>query len=69
MLSLMLDSTFKNLCLMLPFIGLEQGKVIVEKHDRKTLYSMLSKCYHHLHTSCKNVIVLMKIVVWIKKFK
>ncbi len=57
MLSLMWDSTFKNLCLMLLFIGLEQGKVIVEKHDIKTLYPMLSKCYHHLHTLSKNVIV------------
>jgi hypothetical protein len=43
MLSLMLDSTFKNLCLMLPFIGLVQGRVIVEKHDRQNLVSHVVK--------------------------
>jgi hypothetical protein len=39
------------------FIGLEQGKVIVKRYDRKTLYPMLLKCHHHLHPLSKNVIM------------
>lgn len=65
MLSLILDTKFKNLNLMSSFIGLEQGKTIVEKYDRKTLYPM-SKCYYHLHPLCENTIVdqcMNKIVV------
>ncbi len=59
MLSLMLDSTFKNLCLMLPFIGLEQGKVIVEKNmiEKPCIpccQNVIIICTHQL---CKNVIV------------
>ncbi len=57
MLSLMLDPRFKNLHLMSSFIGLEQGKSIVEKYDIKTLYPMLLKCYHHLHSLFENAIV------------
>jgi hypothetical protein len=57
MLSLMLDLKFKNLCLMFSFIALEQGNVIVEEYDRKTLYPMLLNCYHHLHSLFENVIV------------
>jgi hypothetical protein len=49
MLSLMLDHKFKNLHLVSSFIGLEQGKANVEEYDKKTLYPMLLKCYHHLH--------------------
>jgi hypothetical protein len=52
MLSLMLDPRFKNLHLMSSFIGLEQGKSIGE-----TLYPMLLKCYHHLHSLFENAIV------------
>jgi hypothetical protein len=37
------------------FIGLEQNKSIVEKYDRKTLYPMLLKCYHHLHPLFENL--------------
>jgi hypothetical protein len=36
------------------FIGLEKGKTIIEKYDRKILYPMLLKCYHHLHPLSKN---------------
>jgi hypothetical protein len=49
MLSLMLDPKFKTLCLMSSFINLEQSKAIVEKYDKKSLFSMLLKCYYHLH--------------------
>ncbi len=37
MLSLMSDHTFKNLHLMFSLIGLEQGKAIIEKYDKKNL--------------------------------
>jgi hypothetical protein len=57
MLSLMLDLKFKNLHLMFSFIALEQGKVIVEEYDRKTLYPMLLNNCHHLHPLFENVIV------------
>jgi hypothetical protein len=48
-------SRFKYLQLRFSFIGLEQGHF--QKYDRKTLYPMLLKCYHHLHPLSKNVIV------------
>ncbi len=54
---LILDTRFKNLRLVFSFIGLEQSKTIVEKYDRKTLYPMLLKCYHHLHMLSKNTVV------------
>ncbi len=54
MLFLLLDSKFKNLHLVSSFIGLEQSKSIVEEYDRKTLYPMLLKCYHHLHPLFEN---------------
>ncbi len=57
MLSLMLDLKFKNLHLMFSFIALEQGKVIVEEYDKKTLYAMWLNYYHHLHPFFENVIV------------
>jgi hypothetical protein len=41
MLSLMLNHLFKNLCLMSSFIT-KQGKTIVEKHNKKTLYPMFA---------------------------
>jgi hypothetical protein len=56
MLSLILDTKFKNLNLVSSFIGLEQSKTIVEKYNKKTLYPML-KCYHHLHPLSENTIV------------
>jgi hypothetical protein len=49
MLSLMLDSQFKNLHLVSSFVGCEQGISIVQEYDRKSLQPMLLKCYHHLH--------------------
>jgi hypothetical protein len=30
-------------------IGHEQGKVIVEEYDKKSLFPMFLKCYYHLH--------------------
>ncbi len=49
MLSLMLDPRFKIIHLVSSFIGLEQGKAIVEEYDKKFLFFMLMKCYYHLH--------------------
>ncbi len=49
MLYLMLDSRFKSFCLVSSFVGHEQGISIVKEYDRKSLQSMLLKCYHHLH--------------------
>jgi hypothetical protein len=45
---LMLDLRFKSFCLTSSFVGKEQGVVIVEKYDRKSLYAMLLKCHHPL---------------------
>jgi hypothetical protein len=42
---------------MSSFIGLKQGKTIIEEYDRKTLYPMLLKCHHNLHPLFENVIV------------
>jgi len=56
-LSLMFNPRFQNLHLMFSFIGLEQVKFIVEKYNIKTLYPMLLKCYHHLHSLFENAIV------------
>jgi hypothetical protein len=49
MLALMLDFKFKNLRLIFYFIGNEHGVVIVENCDRKCLFPMFLKFYHHLH--------------------
>jgi len=49
MLSLMLDPRFKTFHLVSSFIGHEQGKTIVEKYDKKSLFPMLFKCCYHLH--------------------
>jgi hypothetical protein len=32
---------------MSSFIGCEQGKVIIEKYDKKSLFPMPMKCYYH----------------------
>jgi hypothetical protein len=53
----MLNLKFKNFRLMFSFIALEQGKVIIEEYDRKTLYPILLNWYHHLHPLFQNVIV------------
>jgi len=34
---------------MSSLIGHEQGKVIVEEYDKKSLFPMFLKCYYHLH--------------------
>jgi hypothetical protein len=49
MLSLMLDPIFKSLCLISFFVVREEGVNIVDEYDRKTLYPMFLKGYHHLH--------------------
>ncbi len=49
MLSLMLDPRFKTLRFVSSLIVHEKGKAIVEEYDKKSLFSMLSKCYYHLH--------------------
>ncbi len=54
MFSLMLDSRFKRLCLISSFIGHEQNIFILEEYNKKSLYPMLVKCYHHLHPLASN---------------
>ncbi len=49
MFFLMLDPRFKTFCLVSSFIGCEQGKAIVEKYDKKSLFHMFLICYYHLH--------------------
>jgi hypothetical protein len=49
MLSLLLNPRFKTLRLVSSLIGHEQGKAIVEKYDKKSLFLMFLKCYYHLH--------------------
>ncbi len=48
MLSLMLDPKFKSFHLVSSFVGREVDVNIVDEYDRRTLYLMLLKCYHHL---------------------
>ncbi len=45
----MLNLRFKTFHLVFSFIGCEQGKVIVEKYDKKKLFIMFLKCHYHLH--------------------
>jgi hypothetical protein len=49
LLSLMLNLRFKTLRLVSSLIGREQGKTIIEKYDKQTLFPMFLKCYYHLH--------------------
>jgi hypothetical protein len=51
----MLDLRFKNLCLVYTFVDWKEGVSIVDKYDRKTLYPMLLKCYHHLHPMIESI--------------
>ncbi len=46
---LMLDLKLKSLFIISSFVGKEQGVVLVEKYDKKSLYPMLIKCHEHLH--------------------
>jgi hypothetical protein len=55
MLSFMLDLRFKSLCLVFSFVGRKEGVNIVDEYDRRTLYPMFLKCYHHLHPMKKIV--------------
>jgi hypothetical protein len=51
MIFLMLDSRFKSLHFVFSLkFGREQKKVIIEEYDTKSLFAMLFKCHHHLHT-------------------
>jgi len=47
MIFLMLDSRFKSFRIVSSFVGREQGVVLVEEYDRKSLYPMLVKCHEH----------------------
>jgi len=49
MFSSMLDHRFKTPHFVSSFIGHEQGKTIVEKYNKKSLFFMFLKCHHHLH--------------------
>ncbi len=55
MLSLVLDPRFKTLRLISSFIAWKEGVSIVDECDRKKLYPMLLKCYHHLHPMTKSI--------------
>jgi uncharacterized membrane protein len=54
MLFFMLDLRFKSLGLVSLFFGWEEGVSFVDEYDRRTLFPMFFKCYHHLHpmTEC-----------------
>ncbi len=54
MIFLMLDPRYKSLPILSSFVKMEQGVVIVEKYDRKSLYPMLVKCHEHLHLLVKS---------------
>jgi hypothetical protein len=45
----MLDTRFKRLKLISCFIGCEHKVTIVKEYDRKSLFPMLLKFYHHLY--------------------
>jgi hypothetical protein len=51
----MLDPRFKNLCLVSFVLSGEEGVSIMDECDKKTLYPMFLKCYHHLHPMTKFV--------------
>jgi hypothetical protein len=68
MLTLMLYSRFKSLKLISSFVGDEHEMSIDQKYDRKSLFLMLLKFYHHLHPlfeiESSYVIKLMNITTW-----
>jgi len=47
MIFLMLDPRFKSLRILSSFVGREQGVVLVEEYDRKSLYPIFVKCHEH----------------------
>jgi hypothetical protein len=66
----MLDPTFKNICLVLSFIGHEQGVSIVKECDKTFSFPMFLKFHHHSYPMVKYKVVLltkkiMRIVVYI----
>jgi hypothetical protein len=71
MIFLMLDPRYKNLCIISSFVGREQGVVLVEEYDRKSLYPMLVNCHEYLHPLVRlemNLlakIFLVTIAIWI----
>ncbi len=48
-ISLMLHPRYRSLRIISSFVKREQGVVLVEEYDRKSLYPMLVKCHEHLH--------------------
>jgi hypothetical protein len=69
MLTLMLDPIFKRLRLIFFLIGGELGVAIATKYDKKSLFLMLLKSYHHLHPLLQLKVPLlshlMKTTIWI----
>jgi hypothetical protein len=51
----MLDLRFKSLHLVSSFVNQEEGVNIATEYDRKTLYPMLLKFYHHLHPMTNSI--------------
>ncbi len=49
MFSFILYHRFKTLCLVSSFVGCEQGKAIMEEHDKKSLFRLFFKCHYPLH--------------------
>jgi hypothetical protein len=44
----MLDPKYKSLSIAFSFVE-KKGVVLIEEHDKKSLYHMLVKCHEHLH--------------------
>jgi hypothetical protein len=55
MLALMLNRRFKSLCPVSSILGQEEGVSIMDECDKKTLYPMFLKYYHHLHPLTKSI--------------
>lgn len=49
MKGLMMDAQHKAMCLVSLLFGKEQGIEYVNEDDSKSFYTMLLKCYQHLH--------------------
>ncbi len=47
MTSLMLNPKYKSLHIVSSFVRKEQGVVLVEEYDKKSLYLMLVKCHEY----------------------
>jgi hypothetical protein len=55
MLPLMLDPRFKSFHLVSSFVSQEEGISIVNEYDKRTLYLMFLKWYHHLHPMIESI--------------